>query len=205
MNMGPVGAFQDFLDHLTEEMTALSVPHRIAFSASCCQRTLPNYRLFFEKNHWGDPHPLEEVLDSTWSFLKKGSPSLEYIAALRSACMNVVPHSDDFGSPVATAGQEASFMIVVLTELCADGMPKHATRIATFARDTIDRFVIITRHLDPKEPGFEQRIGDDPTMLAEFHRQESDLRSLKGQSSLSPDFIGHFQSAVSRHSFPRFI
>jgi uncharacterized protein len=44
---------------LYKKIDGLSLLHKIAFGASCCERLLPNYKLFVDNEGWGDFSYLE--------------------------------------------------------------------------------------------------------------------------------------------------
>jgi hypothetical protein len=81
-------------------------------------------------------------------------------------------------SVLITAGQEAAFMVTLLLEFCRDQNPTHATEIAKFARDTVDRQIQVIESVGPNDIKLEERIAQHPLMLQEFQRQKHDLSNL---------------------------
>jgi uncharacterized protein YjaG (DUF416 family) len=177
--------FQIFLNGLEKQLLQLPLSHQLAFAASCCERAYPNYRFFSEQENWGSAKSLRSALDAVWSFILEGILTEKNRAALLSECRAAVPDSDNFNSStetasvLVTAGQEATFMVILLLEFCRDQDPKYGVRIATFARDSVDMQVQVVEKLDPSDPKLEEKIGQHPLMLQELQKQEEELTMLK--------------------------
>ena len=96
--------FYDF-DSLEKELEKLSPLHRIAFTASGCERLLPNYNAFSREENWGDPSILRKALDEVWQILRGKPIDVEALSQLIIDCYSddMVPHSEDFSGYVMEA------------------------------------------------------------------------------------------------------
>src|SRR5262245_44659155 len=95
-----------FWNILVTELRSLPHRHQLAFAASCCERSFPNYVIFNRNEGWGDPRPLRSALDSVWSFIAGGSLSADQCALHKQSCEAVIPDLENFSSMEATAAQE---------------------------------------------------------------------------------------------------
>ncbi len=189
--------FEAFWKGLVDELLRLSHSHQLAFAASCCERAYPSYVAFNRNEGWGDPAPLRRALYHVWSIVDGQPVRADEVSVLREQCQSVIPDSDDFGSMEATAGPEAGFSIMILLEYCTDPNPRHAVRISTFARDTIDMAVQLRRELNPDDRDLEQKILRDPLMQREFNKQEQDIAQLKGHPVLDDGFVARFRAEAT--------
>jgi len=183
--MADIGTFQAFLDGLESELTKMPELYQLAFGAACCERAFPNYIAFSNAEHWGDPRILRTALDRVWEIVTGADLVEDEIKGLERQCHAVTPDSDDFGSVLATAGQEASICIQLALRLPLDHNPEHGVEISTFVRDTIDRFVQDQMGLDPMDPKLDEKIGAHPLMRQEMERQKKDLAYLRQAAGLT--------------------
>lgn len=171
-----------FLGHLAKEIKGLPHSYQMAFSASCSERAYPNYIVFSQLAHWGDPKILRTSLDTVWDFIGGSSLVLEDFDDLEQECRSVTPDLDDFNTCdidiQAAAGQEAAFMVTLLLQFCRDRNPSYAVRIATFALDTIDMYVQSLEKLDPADPQTDAKVAQHSLMVQEMQNQKSDLATL---------------------------
>jgi uncharacterized protein YjaG (DUF416 family) len=137
---------------------------------------------------------LRRALDVAWEIGKGQQVTAEQVQCLKDSCESIVPESEDFPSVEATAAQEAAFSILVLLEHCLDPDARHAVRISSFSRDTIDMFVQMRDRLEPIDPELELKILRDPLMVREFEKQEEDLVRLERQSVLDETLVEAFRN-----------
>jgi uncharacterized protein YjaG (DUF416 family) len=156
--------------------------HRLAFAASCCERAYPNYVIFFQCAHRGDSAALRTSLNRVWDFIEGSARIVDDLVELEQKCESVTPDLDNFSTSdidlQAAAAQEATFMVRLLLQFCRDNQLSYATRISTFARDTIDMYVQAVEKFDPADPQLDEKIAQHPLMLREVQEQESDLLKL---------------------------
>lgn len=179
-----IGPFQAFLETLERELNKIPEVCQLAFGAACCERALPNYIAFSNAEHWGDPRILRGALDRVWKIIAGEDVVEDEIKGLEKQCHAATPDSDDFGSVLGTAGQEASIAIQLLLRYCLEADPQYGLRISTLQRDTIDCFVQDQLDLDPMDPRLNEIIEAHPLMREELERQKNDLAYLLKGSDL---------------------
>lgn len=151
-------------------------PHQqLAFGAACCERILPNYRVFSEEVKWGDSEPLRKALDFAWLACQDLAPEPKTVQALLAACENNAPDSEDFDSLYTSSAQDAVFAICSLLDFLLTGNSSHVVNAARYATDSIDLIVQERDDLSPQDPGLEQKILQHPLMQQELRRQSRDL------------------------------
>lgn len=170
--------FQIFLDWLSHALAEIPPQNRIAFGASCCERSIPNYREFSTLERWGNPALLRTAVDRAWNFVRGGSFSAEEAQIFEREIEAATPDSEDFLGAHADAAREAAFMAALLLQCCHSNDPTLIARIASFARDTADMLVQVEENLDPNDPELESKIEKHPRMTRELSFQQEDLASL---------------------------
>jgi len=187
-------------EELRHELQELSSAERIAFGASCCERAFRNYEFFSRTAKWGDPRPLREAIDTAWSVAEGRKQSASGILNLMGDCERVTPDLDDFSAEkidvAAAAGQEATFMVRLLLELC---LKEDAERIARFARDTLDMLVQVTDGLDPSDVDLEQKIAESKLMRDEIEIQRTEVVCLR-EANTAEEIREFRKKASSRQS-----
>lgn len=182
--------FRRFLKRLERELDQLPHPHRLAFSASCCERAYPNYVRFFHLAHWGGPATLRTALDTVWDHIEGSDRIFDDLVELEQKCEFVTPDLDNFSTPdidvQAAAAQEAAFMVRLLLQLSRDKQRSHVISITTFAADTIDMYVQVIEQLDPADPQLDEKVAHHPLTVQEICKQEGDMLRL-GQTHTQPD------------------
>jgi uncharacterized protein YjaG (DUF416 family) len=89
-------------DH-EERLSRVSSRHRASFAAACAERLLPCYETFVDHAGWGDVERLREGLDTAWTFAAGEAVERPGLRALRKACLEATPDTEDFGSPIGTS------------------------------------------------------------------------------------------------------
>ena len=169
----------------------------MAFGASCCERAFPNYVLFHRNECWGEPRLLRLALDSAWEYVSGKELSNAQIESLSRDCEEVIPDSGDFPSVVASSAQDAGFSLIVLLELASDPDPKHLSRIITFSRDTIERYIEESENLQAADVDFDLRIDRHPLTTAEVSKQRVDLEWLSIREQLTLADVTEFQQRAT--------
>jgi uncharacterized protein YjaG (DUF416 family) len=183
--MADIGTFQAFLDGLESQLARMPQLYQLAFGGACCERAFPNYIAFSKAEHWGDPRIVRKALDMVWDIIAGAKVEQARIKDLEKQCYAVTPDSDDFGSVLDTAGQEASIAIQWLLRYCLEADPKCGLRISRLQRDTIYGFVQDEMELDPMDPTLDATIDAHPLMRQELQRQKEDLAHLQQAVDLS--------------------
>lgn len=177
------------LDGLILELENFPNPYRIAFTASCCERLLPNYQAFVVMEQWGDFSLLRKALNEVWKVLEGENLSSDYLLDLSRQCENVAPDTEDFSSVFTSAALDAASGVALALQCCIDGGASKAAEVGSLARDTIDMYIQVRDCLDYSDPAFEEKIQNDPLMLAELGKQAADLKALASMSELTSEFL----------------
>ena len=171
-----------FLKSLETKIQGLPHIYRLAFGASVCERAYPNYVIFFRRTGWGNATVLRNALDQVWNLIQGLNGALENIDELIHKCESVTPDLDDFSSAdidiAAAAAQEAAFTVRLLLLFCSDNQASYASRIITFAYDTIDMYVQIVERFEPDDPQLGIKIFEHPLMRQEMSNEENDINKL---------------------------
>jgi uncharacterized protein YjaG (DUF416 family) len=184
-------------DSLRSELVRLSVLHRVAFCASCCQRMLPNYEKFHRMEEWGNPNVLKTGLAEVWAFLAGQRMATSHLEALARDCANAAPDTERFSSLYTSSGLDAASSIVETLRCSVDGEPARAVQVATSARDSVDMYIQMTKDLDSSGPAMEEAIANDPLMRREIEKQQADLAGLRGIQELTPEFLARLRQSSS--------
>ena len=183
---------------LRAELHEMSVKHRIAFAASCCERLVPNYIGFAQTENWGDPNLIRYSLDQVWSFLRGGVITGESIRELSQRCEAVAPDTEVYSSNLTSAALDAVGAVVETLDSCLDGSVEHAVSAASLARDTIDMYIQVRDDLDYTDPEFEEKILNDQLMQEELQKQSKDIEDLKAGGPLGEDTLDRIRLSSSQ-------
>ena len=184
--------FEEFLPRLERELEGLSARHRLAFSAACCQRALPNLRAYAQQTGSIDVAPVRQALEEVWEFIE-GTRSVLNVVQLREACeAQLPPPLDDH--VLASAASNTIQMIDLLLQQALDSRAWCSKEIAGWAEASVDGYV----QTGPESAEDLQMLPLHPLMQRELQRQELDLESLKSQNSLHRESLEILRSrAVS--------
>jgi len=188
---------------LYQKIDGLSLLHKIAFGASCCERLLPNYKLFVDKEDWGDFSYLEDTLNELWNYVSGKQIELNRIEILSKECYKLTPDSEDFGSVFVSYAIDAGVAIYETLLCCLDNEAQHLVDIASVSRDAVDLFIQERDHMNYSDFDFEKKILSDSLMQKELHKQLIDLEMLKNKPQLDLQFIKEFRSIVKGTSNTR--
>jgi hypothetical protein len=184
---------------LLETLSTLPHKHCVAFTASCCERLIPNYHAFALMEHWGDSASLQEAEDTIWAFLRGANLDESRIRELIKACKAAAPHSDDFGSIFVGAAINAYAAIVHTLEYCLDEDIKHIAYVIDLATDTIREYLFTVNFpkigLFAHDFTFDEWIEQAPLMIAELEKQQQDLEALKEHTLLNSDFLADMRQS----------
>jgi uncharacterized protein YjaG (DUF416 family) len=153
----------------------------VSFMAACTERMLPNYRLFFDEERFGNPQVLREVVDRTWLWAERGEPLIG-ADTLIAACEGVTPHTEEHSSRYTSAALDAAVATALSLEATVAFDAAKAVEVASLGRDTVDLWVQQIRDLDPLDPALELKILQDPLMQTELQAQSEDRKSLSDRT-----------------------
>jgi hypothetical protein len=115
-------------------------------------------------------------LDTAWTFAAGEAVERPRLRALREACLEATPDTEDFGSPIGTAGSNAGLAVTTALHCCIEPDPCQAAAAATHMIDTLDLYGYVIGEIDVDE----DRGSDDyPPLVAEWERQRGDLERLE--------------------------
>jgi hypothetical protein len=174
----------------------VTVLHRIAFGASCCERLLPNYRKFTDVEKWGDYKFLEDTLEEIWSFIYGKQFKSDKIDMLIKMCYKVTPDSEEFDSIYTSFAIDAGGAVHEMLKCCLYNESKHVVDVACFARDTVDMYIQERDNMDYSDIDFELKILNDKLMQNKLKKQLNDLELLNNNHQLNSQFLEAFRAMV---------
>jgi len=178
------------------KIDGLSLLHKIAFGASCCERLLPNYKLFVDNEGWGDFSYLENTLDKLWSYVSGRQITLNEVEILSKKCYELTPDSEDFGSVLVSYAIDAGVAVFETLLCCLDNEAQHLVDIASVSRDAVDLFIQERDHMNYSDLDFEEKILADSLMQKELYKQLNDLELLKNNQQLDSQFLTKFRATA---------
>lgn len=179
---------------LKVELESLSHSNRIAFSASCCDRMLPNYIEFSKQEQWGDYKAFQHVMNEIWNHVLKNHLSSDDIKQYLKKCEELTPHEDDFNSIYVSFAVDAGSSLYNTLKYCLDGEIKHLLFVADYSRATVDLFIQEKENMHPGDPELEEKILNNPLMVRELIRQQEDIDFLKTNPLLDQHNLATFRS-----------
>jgi len=188
--------FDAWLDFLREKLPSFDLSYNLAFAASCCERSLPNYKAFAKEERWGDPKVLTEGLELVWRLVttKNLADLHSYVRSLIKALDAVTPDTEgNFKSILTSAALDAASSVGETLDYALDGNIDHIIWVSSLARDTIDLFVHRRDNPDYSDQNFEEKIANHPLMIAELQKQQMDIKTLESIQDLTPDFVAFFR------------
>lgn len=179
------------LDELQDALSGLQRCSLATFFAACAERLLPLYQHFWDKEQWGNPELMREVLDDVWSHLQGGhmpdvKRRLEEVGVL-------IPHGDDFDAPDSTFAQDAA--ICVDASLRASSTDENVdVRWVEYAIEPA-RIAASMEETGFMEPGSTEarasqaRVLDNAKLRSEVDLYRDIIRSLKQVEPLDPVYV----------------
>lgn len=180
---------------LKKKQPQLGYAKSLAFAASCCERSLPNYEAFSTEQRWGDARILREALDLVWRLITKSTPAElnSHSSSLLKALDAVTPDTENFKSNLTSAALDAATSLAEALDYVREGTVDHIVTISSLARDTIYLFVQYQEKADHSDKGFEERITNHPLMVGELTKQQTDVSTLESTQALLPEFLERFR------------
>jgi len=189
--------FDEWLGLLRKKLPDLGYAKSLAFAASCCERSVPNYKAFARETDWGDPKVLAEALELIWRLVTTRNPAdfRSYARGLQGALKAITPDTEqDFKSLLTSAALDAANSVAETLDYVRDESIDHIVWVSSFARDTIDLFVQYRNKPDCSDKNVEDQIAHHPLMIAELHKQQADMSTLESIQDLTPHFLALFRS-----------
>lgn len=180
-------------EKLRKELSELSEWHTVAFAAACCERLLPNYMAFSQREQWGDSDLLRIALDEIWASLNARSINIPYLNELIAKCEKIIPDPDDFNSRLTSPALDASSAIAETLEALIDKKAEKVANVATLARDTIDLHLQISVNNKFSILEYEEKLLSHPLMVTELKKPYDDLELLKKTPDIDSTFLRFFK------------
>jgi uncharacterized protein YjaG (DUF416 family) len=188
--------FGEWLGLLRKKLPDLGNAKSLAFAASCCERSVPNYDAFARETHWGDPKVVAEALELIWRLVTTRSPAdfRSYARGLQEALKAVTPDTEQsFKSSLTSAALDAANSVAETLDYVQDEDIDHIVWVSSFARDTIDLFVQYGNEPDCSGRNVDEQIARHPLMIAELQKQQADIRTLESIHDLTSAFLTSFR------------
>src|ERR1700749_4112321 len=99
------------LDLLRSKVETLSRQRLCALFGSIGAAMLPLYVRFSEKNHWGNPSVLRDVLDGALRYASGRSDSLERAESALEAIFAIIPDEEEFEVPENTFAMDVAICV----------------------------------------------------------------------------------------------
>ena len=213
MHQRTVLSFDDWLGLLKKKLPQLGCAKSLAFAASCCERSLPNYEAFSSEQRWGNPEILREALDIVWRLITESTPAelKSHSIRLLKALKAVTPDTENFKSNLTSAALDAATSVAEALDYVREGTVDHIVTISSLAQDTIYLFVQYKENVNYSDNEFEKRITNHPLMVGELTKQQADVSTLESTHALLPEFLERFRqnatdggrSSLGISRFPR--
>jgi len=192
-----MGLYSDRSELTKAEIEELPPLHRVAFAASCCERLLPNYYVFFREEGEGNPAALRTALDEIWQILRGKAAEAEKIEILITNCQEaIVPGDYILKSRYGAESHLAVAAILSTLKACLDWENLEAiAKVVQVVGDTIFEFLDIEKEIT--EPDWSQKswelqveeISNHSFTLREIAKQREDLQRLKEIETLDQEFL----------------
>lgn len=177
-------------EYLANEMKPLDARQHLAFGILVAERAMTAFEKFQEEtSHHGGGY-LRAAVGQCWDALENGLEVVNWIVSAEQ-CSNVIPDSENYGSPYASAAIDAGVIVCNLLEFLANKDPELISQCVTARTDTIDVFVqnstnfppYVMRDVSPED------VENHPLMHEELGLMVDDLAFLKAEDSGSRQFF----------------
>lgn len=184
---------------LKSEFEKLSLEHRAAFAASCCERLIPMYQAFNKLENWGNYQKLREYLDFVWEFSIGSQQNLSNFEDYIEECEELIPDSEDFQGIYIEGAQNAAIAVYYAMQICIDKDVEAIVWISKYASEAIYSYLSFVT--DPKldvhehDSVFDIWISESPLLKSEIEKQKSDMNLLKSTEIIDKTFIENLKKS----------
>jgi|GEM_PF-1634810 len=196
------------LESLQRDFLQLPRFHQIVFSASCCERLLPNYYAFSRQEGRGNYSLLRTGLDTVWNILLGQFCNIEEIAnQLKNNCIDSVFSEEIIPkSPYSYEAELAALAVHSTIELfIKDNNLELQVMPLICTVDTVTEHVRILKEIN--DPNWENKSYEDrdkevfnhPFVVREITRQREDLQKLKKTKELNSDFVESIRNSFDNN------
>jgi len=188
--------------YIESSLDALGRFQKIAFAAACCERMLPNYQVFYEAEHWGNPAVLREAIDLVWLYIASDEHQNDELRKLSKEFDKLIPDSEDFVSLHTSAATAAALAILETVKCCINKDICEAIDVADYSYDSIDLYLQFSGQVDiPKKVSamkfrkiIEPVLVNHPLIQQELERQKCDLDLLASSEKLNKKVVGKLKN-----------
>lgn len=179
-----------------KRLKALSLPQKKLFAIALCQRMLPNYQLFAEVCHFGNPAILETLLQLLWQSLY--DPKLKLNIELQLAKLEEnTPEPEDFDVygvyPALDAVVALSSLLGALESKVEDDM----INISKLSSATVANYIEAIAPDELTEQQLEDFVFEHAVMQEERQVQESLLALVEEQPQANAEFIKELRKEIA--------
>ncbi|HEY1056726.1 MAG TPA: DUF416 family protein [Emticicia sp.] len=167
-----------FLDTIDQKLKKLSFKHRVLFTLLTCEKLLPNYTVFSEREQWGNAKLLEDSVLNLFQYLQDFNLSKSQLKSIYKEIELITPDTEDFESGLTSYALDTCVAILETIEHLLDQNIENALNVASCARDTVDMFIYELENLDSEDKQLEEKIAENEYMVREARRQDIILNKL---------------------------
>lgn len=154
----------------------------VVFMLLAAERMLPNYQRFSVETGFGDISVLRESLDAAWAWVETGEfPG--NLAALRVACEEQAPDTENFQSSCTSAALDAASATATILDMIENPNGTRLAEVAALARDTVDLYLHDVLRANLRVVDIETAVAQHFLMQRELRRQSEDLAALEKWSA----------------------
>lgn len=184
---------------LAKLLSDLGRKEHLAFGAACCERLIPNYKVFQQNVGWGEVEHLRAAVNAVWDSLPALTIESQGMRLLLQNIEKSTPDSEEFDSLFVASAQDACFSVCSLIDYLLGEPSEKIVLIAQYCIDSIDLYVQETEEFDPRDPDLERKILTHPLMQAELERQDAEL-SLVSHGVSTQGAVTEFRSLIGTGS-----
>ena len=167
---------------VSTQLAGLEPLKNAEFSASCAERLMPLYQKFCVEQHWDHELQLREALSHAWNALREPS-GVDHLEGAISRLEALVPHADDFDSPLITAAQDCAICtdLAVRWLLGRQALPSASPQYALegiASAEAARRTGILSFGSTPDDEVAEKEILGLPAVQNELAYQRQDIETL---------------------------
>ncbi len=170
----------DFLKSIETKISKLDFKQQVLFAVLICEKLLPNYRQFSEKENWGDIEILEEAIVMLYQFLQDIDLNDTELDGIYEKIIEVTPDVVRFEGDLASYALDACSAVSDSIEFLLSEDLSYLLNIASIARDTVDTFAQETEETGNYDDDFDTRVAQNSYMQKEVKRQHDLLDKLAG-------------------------
>jgi uncharacterized protein len=181
------------LDDLGLDARFAALPHlkQIAFSASCCERLIPNYQLYDVVGGTSDSRLLRKLLDYVWAYVAD-TPNLEGLEETLQRSRAIEIETESASSQFISQALDALDAITITAECCLNNRDPQKV-VAQACLDTIHSYLYWVNDSELDSPmvdsELDQLIDTLPMMRREVACIVKTLDLMDSSTTLTPEVI----------------